>query len=107
MLSAYLLGSLLRDPSVAAIKSFSWDAVAADLESHAPTLFRVLQGCVDVKSRSRSTRRASKRPNSTIALCVCGSILLRNRNARMNLLQRVVSILLNAGHASKQVLAFF
>ena len=96
-------GSLLRDNSNDAIKVFSWDAVATDLQNHAPTLYNVLRGCVDVERRSYSTRRAPKRPSSSAVISVCGAILLRNRCERMNLVQRMVSILLSAGHASKLV----
>ena len=100
---ACLKGSHLRDTSIEAVKSFSWDDIFAEFERHAPTLFKVLKGCVSVKSRKRPHCKVSKRPNQSIVLCVCGSILLRNKNANMNLLQRVVSLLLSAGHVSKQV----
>lgn len=52
------------------------------------------------RSRAQTT---SNRPTPKIVLCVCDSILLRNANANMNLLQQLVSLVLNAGHASKQV----
>ena len=68
------------------IRSFSWDAISADLINHAPTLFRVLKRCVAVKSKGRSTCKPSNRPNSSICLCVCVAILLRHRNVRMNLI---------------------
>lgn len=103
---AFFKGSRLRESSIEAVKSFSWSDIAAELERHAPTLFNVLKGCVGVKPRKRLSSKRSKRPNQLIILCVCGAILLRNKNANMNLLQRVVSLILNAGHVSKQVQQF-
>ena len=100
-------GSLLRNSSVEVIKSFSWDAVAADIQMHAPTLSKVFKGCVDIQRRGYCTSKAPHRPNSVIALCVCAAVMLKNRNENMNLFQRLVSLLLNAGHASKQVCCCF
>ena len=36
-------------------------------------------------------------------VCVAGAILLKVRNQNMSALQRIISMLLNAGHVSKQV----
>ena len=61
----------MRDNSNDAIKVFSWDSVATDLQNYAPTLYNVLRGCVDVKRLSYSTRRAPKRPSSSAVISVC------------------------------------
>ena len=107
LMSALKTGSVLRDSSVNAVKKFTFEAVDSDLEKYAPTLFSVLKGYVEVKRRKCATackkaRRSNQPSNSTI-LGMCASILLRHKNANMNLFQRVVSVLLNAGHVSKQV----
>ena len=95
-------GSLLRNKSVDTIRMFSWDAVVSDLQKHAPTLVDVLRGCVEVKRRKRSEKKL-RQPSSSAVISVCGAILLRNHSAKMNLVQRMISVLLSAGHASKLV----
>ena len=94
--------SLFRKKSADTIRMFSWDAVVADLQKYAPTLVHVLRDCVEVKRRNSSSRKL-RRPSSSAVISVCGAILLRNYSAKMNLVQRMVSILLSAGHASKMV----
>lgn len=128
VMSAVKSASVLRDKSAEALKQFSWDTVADDLKKHAPTLFNILHGCVEVKrrqycvvskkkkktSRVGASKRAtdykkavkSNRPSNSVVLGVCAAILLRHKNTHMNLLQRLVSLILNAGHASKQVKLF-
>ncbi len=80
----------------------------------------MLKGITDVKRRVLSSKksktthksgekgpqpklRRSNRPSSSAVVGVCAAILLRHKNTHMNLLQKVVSLLLNGGHASKQV----
>ena len=47
--------------------------------------------------------RKSWRPSEEAVVGVCAAIMLRNQNVHMNLLQRIVSLILHNGHASKQV----
>ena len=42
-------------------------------------------------------------PNEEAAVGMCITILIRARNQRMNLVQRLISILLYGSHAQKQV----
>ena len=37
------------------------------------------------------------------ALCICTSVILKLNNQKMNLVQSAVSLVLKAGHATKQV----
>ena len=64
-----------------------------ELPQHAPTLLHVLKGCTLTKHK--------KNRNATIGMCA--AILLRFRNQKMNLLQRIISLILYAGHSAKMV----
>ena len=96
-------GSLLRQTS---LLSFSWDDEVADLQKHAPTLYGVLRVCAEVKKRQRNVKKAHKQANLSSVLGICGAVLLRNKSARMNLIQRLISVILSAGHASKMVCGY-
>ena len=43
------------------------------------------------------------RPKIDQIISLCASIILRNKSSHMNLFQRIMSVILRAGHASKQV----
>ena len=112
--------SLLRSSSPEVLSTFSWDALIAELQLHASTLLQVLKGSIEVKryvrgkgrvvhSQGKNRRKrflpkveANSRPTSTAIIGTCAAILLRNKNVHMNLLQKIVSIIINSGHASKQ-----
>ncbi|KAL5469317.1 hypothetical protein EMCRGX_G030565 [Ephydatia muelleri] len=88
---------------------FSWESVVKDLLTHAPTLHKLLKGMVQVKRKrtkatdKHSNAKASRYLSTDAVLGVCASILLRHgRNQHVNLFQKVVSLLLNSGHASAQ-----
>ena len=94
--------SILQNSSPESLKSFSWDGLIAELDSHAPTLTTILRGAVQVKRRV-SVGQKKNRSDDDVVLCVCSAILLKHRNIHMNKLQRIVSLILYNGHASKQV----
>lgn len=97
--------SVLRDKARDAYSKFSWDSIIGELQKHAPTLLKFLSGCVNVKRRRmKKVKRANKnRPKINSIIALCASILLRNKSSHMNLLQQIMSVILQAGHASKQV----
>lgn len=66
-----------------------------ELEQNAPTFLALLVGLLP----------ASKHQLDSVhpALCMCASILLKLTNQKMDLVQTVVSLVLKAGHATKQV----
>ena len=69
------------------VNRFSWDLLAKELESKAPTLYGVLSICVDVRRRKRKTKTSKQKSSSNTAMLgVCAAILLRHRNQEMNLL---------------------
>ena len=53
------------------IRCFSWDVISTNLENHAPTLFRVLKGCIAVKSKSRSLNLQAIEVYQFLNLSVC------------------------------------
>lgn len=95
--------SFIRDPAIDSLKRFSWDAIANEVQRLAPTLHQVLKGIVNVKRYKGSSKRRSNQPTNTAVLGICASILMRHRNIHMNHMQRIISLILNCGHASKQV----
>ena len=112
--------SILRKSTPEAMAGFTWESIMEELEAYAPTLLSILSGCVKVKrrvrkgfakrtenKRQRRWKRKSNRCAETAVLGVCAAIIFRNRNMHMNLVQRIISVLLNSGHASKQVSILF
>lgn len=86
--------SILSNQSVDAMKIFTWDALLIELQSHAPLLYSLLTSCTH-------TRRP--RPNRNAVIGVCAAILLKHRYERMSLVQKIISLILYAGHSGKQV----
>lgn len=69
--------SILRNATPQAVQTFTWEALVS-LQLHAPTLFWILNGCVQVKRRVRVLKKASakervrKRGSNLICrVCVC------------------------------------
>ena len=90
--------------SSASLHSFSWEKLVDELRSKAPTLHSLLSACAEVKRRERGTKgKKIYRTSPSAVVGVCASILLRNRNQSMNVLQYIVSLILHRGHAGKQV----
>jgi hypothetical protein len=83
----------LRSKQVESILSLNWMALHAELSSKAPLLMSVLEAVTPTK----------RKPQKKLAHCMCVSVLLFARTKNMSLIQRLVSVLLYAGHASKQV----
>ena len=86
--------SILQSLDIAKLKEFSWDKLLDELKSNTPVFLHILQEC---------TRTRKPRPNQDAVVCVCAAILLKHRFAKMSLLQRVLSLILYAGHSGKQV----
>ena len=96
--------SCLRKRTLDALQSFSWEKLHSELRSKAPTLYRVLQGCVHVRRKERTRKKGGGiRPKDSAVLGICAALLLRHRNHHLNLVQRIMSLILHCGHAGKQV----
>lgn len=92
--------SLFKNKSLLAIESFKWSETAADLKINAPTLFSLLHTCTGSANCITSPTCSKKQE---IAITFCAGILLRSYSERGNLVQRLMSVLLYASHAPKQV----
>ena len=90
--------SLLRDKSRDTLLSFSWDKMWQELAVKTPTLLTILETILSCKTISFSKLQPIP--------CIIIAILAKFVNPQLNLVQSYISILLYAGHCSKQVCDF-
>lgn len=115
-LCAKKTNSILRKSTPQTVRTFSWEDITQEVRDKTPTMYHILKGCVEVKRRTRKLkprcrkpankgkkRSGQNKPSATAVIGLCAAILLRNKNIRMNLVQKLVGLILNCGHASKQV----
>ena len=76
------------------LKEFEWDKLLQELSTHAPVLLGVLQA---------ATKTRSPRTNTNAVICICAAIIFKQRNSKMSLVQKIISLVLYAGHTSVQV----
>ena len=95
---SYLRGSAPQD-----VVSFSWDCIVHELQEKAPTLYSLLHSATSVTISPSKARKTSRRAKQIPIIGICAAILLQCRCHSMNLVQRLLSILLYNGGASKQV----
>ena len=81
-----------QDPEV--LKQFSWDTLLSELSKFAPILKGLLLS---------ATKTRAPRANIDAIVGTCAAILLSNREPKMNLVQKMNSLVLYAAHTSKQV----
>ena len=85
---------LLRNASNSSkVCNFSWVELLKEFKTKAPTLMSFV--------RAALARRGRKVPRYAVGACV--SVLLKNRNKNLALVQAVTSIVMYAGHCAKQV----
>ena len=84
--------SLLRYNILRDKHPFCWESLVNELTAHTPIFLNILKELTH-------TRRPRDNRNAVIA--TCASILLKFRFIKMNVLQKIVSIILYAGHASR------
>ena len=107
-LSSKKVNSHFRDVSVSALEEFTWESLLQEIGTEAPVMLSFLRECVHVKRRGhqpkgKGGRSARRLPSEDTAIAMCFAVLLRARSLRMNLVQRMISTLLYASHAPKQV----
>ena len=68
--------------------------VLQELHVHAPNLLHLLNSITSTKT---------DRDNQKAIIGMCASILLKHHYSKMSLVQKIVSVILYAGHTSKQV----
>lgn len=86
--------SVLRSQDADSLKTFHWDTLLQELSTFAPILRMLL---------AAATKTRVPRSNTDTVIGVCAAILLNHKNPRMNLVQKINSLILYAGHSSKQV----
>lgn len=86
--------SVLLSCDTEALKMFTWQTIKSELVTHTPVLLSLLQSTGASKQ---------KRSNFDAVVSLCVSILARNRNPRMCLAAKVLSLILYVGHRSKDV----
>ena len=86
--------SFLSSQSKDDLKEFQWERLHRELSLKAPVLLSILLD---------ATRTRVPRLNLYIVIGTCVAILLKHHNPKASLLQKIVSLVLYAGHASKQV----
>ena len=86
--------SILWNQSAEALNEFSWGKLCDELEARAPTFFSLFEMC---------THTRKPRCNRMGVIGMCAALLMKYRFAKMSLVQKVVSLLLYAGHSRKQV----
>ena len=95
--------SVLRESSLEALSSFTWDKLSSELSTRAPTFYAVLHACVNTKQKGNAPESKNWRSSKSAVLGMCAAIILRNCHHHMNLVQRIVSLILHSGHSAKQV----
>ena len=88
------VNSVLKSNLVHTLKNFKWTDLLSELSTHAPVLSNILHSC----TKTRCTKG-----NKLATMGVCASILLKHRNKSMCLVQKIISVILQAGHSGKQV----
>ena len=97
--------SILQSSAPETLCTFKWDALIDELRSTAPTFLQLLEGATTVSISPSKRRKKSRRACQKAIVGACACIVLRYRNHSVNLLQRLVSMFLYSGHATKRVSA--
>ena len=84
----------LRATTANEFQAFRWKILISEPSSKAPTLLSVLQSV---------TRKRLHKPNTDGVVCMCAAIIAIHQNPTLSLVQKLVTVILFAGHASKQV----
>ena len=87
--------SILRSSSYDDLKNFTWDKLLHELRVHAPVLTDILHSCTSTKNPS---------PNRMAIIGLCSAVLCKQRCSQMSLLQKIIMLILHAGHCGKQVM---
>ena len=86
--------STLLYQSKQSICDFDWKKVEREMATHCPLLLRVL---------AAATKTRSERVNRTMTIIMCFAMIVKHQNPNVNLLQKIITLILYAGHCSKQV----
>ena len=76
------------------LPSSSWDKLLTEVSTYAPVFLSLLRAAT-------YTRRS--RDNQSAVIGICAAVLLKHRFHKMNLVQKLLSLILYSGHSSKKV----
>lgn len=77
-----------------ALEHFTWETMWQEMAKVTPSLLSLLQACTP-------TQAASERVKTVV--CLCTAILAKFQNSKLSLVQAVISLIMQTGHASEQV----
>ena len=83
------------------LKQFNWSDIVKEAEEHTPSMVQLLRAVTAKGGKSPANR---KRQDNIIGVLLC--ILCKYRNPKMMIFQRVLSVILYAGHSAKQVSSY-
>ena len=86
--------SVLRADPTIELKVFKWDTLLAELSQNAPVFLSLLHAATH-------TRR--NRENKSAVIGLCAAVLIKHRFQKMNVVQKLISLILYAGHSGKKV----
>ena len=86
--------STLKHHSRDELLNFKWGDIYDELQQHAPILLEILLA---------ATATNCARPNREALISMCAAMICKLRSPHMNAAQKILSLILYAGHASKQV----
>ena len=98
MLALRYVDTMLKNSNPSALEEFSWKKLLDELRETAPVTTSLLTNSVTCLRLSRS-----KKVNTDAIVGLCCGLLARARSQKLNLVQRLISVLLYGGHATKQV----
>ena len=90
------ISTMLLNARSVELTSFSWESLLSEARTIAPTL-----SCLLDFSTRKKTSRSNHTSNALIGFIL--SLLAKYNRPRVCLIQKIISIILNAGHTSKQV----
>lgn len=89
---------VLNESSKDTLATFTWNRLIQVMKVKAPNTSILLEGCV-----RQGYRWKKHLPNTDPLIGIVVAIILRLRSQKMNLIQRIVAVVLYAGHAAECV----
>ncbi len=86
--------TVMRDKNSEALIEFDFAKIIEEMELKTPTLLYFLQNCLKANT---------PRGNEKAVLAIIASMIFKHRRSSCSLLQRIISLILYAGHTAKQV----
>ena len=102
MLALRFEDTMLKNSEPSTLEGFSWKKLLDELRETAPVTTSLLTNSLTCLRSSRS-KKGPRRVNTDAIVGLCCGLLARARSQKLNLVQRLISVLLYGGHASKQV----